>query len=352
MIDYRQFDKTEDVAYNILKALEFCKENREDGLVFEKSVYKIRSEKASEKFFSISNHTDPGLKRICFLLEEFENFTIDGGGSEFVFEDIMIPIALHKCKNIEIKNFELCAVDTQNAQMTVTAAGDDWVEMSVSAGCPCYVIENEAYAGKKEGKHDKLRWFVECDGKSGKPVENAADYFFHMKEYQPSFLQKNDGTIRMEGLNRQIPVGNTLVFASKTREVCNIFLNESENIIVRNVTLYSGIGMGVLAQNCIGIEVDQLFTRLRGNRKYSINADATHFVHCKGKIHIHDCSFEGQLDDALNVHSIYLKVIEKTENKIIAKFGHEETVGIDFIKTGSVIQRLMRKRSCLKVLTG
>lgn len=92
MVNYNQFQLTEHVAYNIIKALEYCKKNGEDKLVFDKGEYRVNREMAAEKFFSVSNHSEPGQKRIGFLLEGFENFTIDGGGSEFIFEDVMVPV--------------------------------------------------------------------------------------------------------------------------------------------------------------------------------------------------------------------------------------------------------------------
>ena len=36
MVNYKQFAQSEDVAFNIYKALLYCKENNEDGIVFDK----------------------------------------------------------------------------------------------------------------------------------------------------------------------------------------------------------------------------------------------------------------------------------------------------------------------------
>ena len=38
---------------------------------------------------------------------------------------------------------------------------------------------------------------------------------------------------------------------------------------------------------------------------FSLAADATHFVYCRGKIEIRNCLFERQLDDAVNINGIY-----------------------------------------------
>ena len=78
--------------------------------------------------------------------------------------------------------------------------------------------------------------------------------------------------------------------------------------------------------------------RMQSASRYSINADATHFVHCEGKIHIHDCYFEGQLDDALNVHSIYLKIVNKFDNTLLLKQVHCEQAGINIVAPGDVLQ--------------
>ncbi len=340
MVNYKQFEKTKDVAFNILNALEYCKKTGEDGLVFEKGVYHVKSEKASETFFSVSNHSDPGLKRICFLLENFENFILDGGESEFIFDDILFPVAISKSKNVTVKNFTFSSLNTLNAQAEVVASGDNWFEMRMETNLPYYVYGADLYVGDRQGVHEKLCIFDEVDKKTGWLVPHAADTFFDKPDSKIDFSETGKGTIRAEGkgVDRKIQPGNKLVFMSRTRCVSNIFINQSENTTISNVTLYSGIGMGIIAQNSDTISVDHFSTRTRNGRYYSINADGTHFVHCKGKISIRDCYFEGQLDDALNVHSIYLKIVDKTERSLILKFMHPEARGIQIVDKDAILQ--------------
>lgn len=337
MVNYNQFNVTKNVAFNIMTALNYCKENGEDMLCFDEGVYVADSKMASEHYFSISNHTDPGLKRICFLLDGFKNFTVDGKGSTFIFKDIMIAAALHNCKNVTLKNFKFESLNTQNCQAKITESGSDWFKMRVTAGCDCFVKDGALYAGEKDGENQKLRYFIECDANTGKLVSNAADYFFEKQEYALKFSETAHNSVLVKGCKRKVIEGNTIVFASQTRKACGILIDESLNTAIENVTLYSSIGMGVIAQNSDTVSVTNLSTKLKDNRAYSINADGTHFVHCKGKIHIKNSYFEGQLDDALNVHSIYLKVVYKASNFVIAEFGHYQTVGIEFIKKGSKV---------------
>lgn len=338
MINYKEFAVSDDVAFNIRLALDYCKANNEDGLVFDKGTYFVKRDKAYEKFFSVSNHGDPGLKRICFLLDGFENFTLDGNGSEFIFKDIMFPVAIDNCKGITVKNFVFSSENTQNAQAEVVRSEKDSFEIRMQTNLPCYVYGEDLYFGAPEGEHQKAYFFDECDKDSGLLVAHATDYFFQDPELHIRFSETKDGLIRADGVKRQICPGNILIFTSETRCVSNIFINESKDTSVSDVTLYSGIGMGVIAQNSDGIDIDRFSTRIRKGRNYSINADGTHFVHCKGKISVRNSFFEGQLDDALNVHGIYLKITEKTEHSLMLKFMHPQTKGIDTVKAGSVIQ--------------
>ncbi len=345
VIKYSQFAKTDDVAYNIIKALEYCKENGEDGLIFDKNTYSAFNDKASQGIFSMSNHTDPGLKRACFLLQGFKNFTLDGNGSTFIMENVMSPIIISDCENVKVKGFSFLCKQTYNGQVKVIRSGDGWIDVVPEFG-EFYVYGGDLFSGKKEGSYNpgdeeceyvKLRYFEESNP-DHILKEGVGDYFFCSKEYAIDFSDNSDGSIKMTNLKRNIDVGQHLVFASMPRCCASIFINESKDTFVEDITLYSGIGMGVIAQNSENIDICSLSTRLSEGRSFSINADGTHFVHCKGLINVHDCFFEGQLDDALNVHSLYLKIADKIDNKLLLKYMHFEAKGIDVFREGGILQ--------------
>lgn len=339
MVNYSQFAKTEDVAFNIYNALLYCKENNEDSLVFDKGEYHIYAEKACEGVFSMSNHTDPGYKRCCFLIDSFEDFTIDGNGSEFIFEDIMTPVIVNNSKNITVKNFEFTSLKTLSAQFDVVNDGDGFIDMKPTHGTT-YVHGGDLYEGEFFGENQKLR-YIDIHDADGKISEGPSEFFMAQIEGHKDrmvFNDLHDGTYRASNFPVPIRSGQKIVMGSRTRRCAVIFLNNSENTKIKNVTVYQGIGMGVIAQNCNNVDVDSFNTRCRNGRCFSINADGTHFVHCKGDITLRNCYFEGQLDDALNIHSIYLKIIDKTQNSILLKEVHTEQTGIDIVSEGSVLQ--------------
>lgn len=62
---------------------------------------------------------------------------------------------------------------------------------------------------------------------------------------------------------------------------------------------------------------------------FSLAADATHFVYCRGLIHIKDCLFERQLDDAVNIHGIFARVKKiLSENELLVELVHHQQKGV------------------------
>lgn len=339
MVNYKQFEKTDDVAFNIYTALLYCKANNEDGLVFDKGEYHIYAEKACEGVFSMSNHTDPGFKRCCFLIDGFENFTIDGGGSDFIFEDIMTPVIVSNSKNVTVKNFEFTSVKYLTAQFDVVKGGDESIEMKPTHGVT-YVHGGDLFEGEFNSENQRLR-YMDFHDNDGKISAGPSEFFtagIEGSEYRVVFTDLHNGTYKAENIPAPLKAGQKIVMGSRTRRAAIIFLNASVNTKIKNVTVYSGLGMGIIAQNCDCVDIEEFNTRCKDGRCYSINADGTHFVHCKGDINLRNCYFEGQLDDALNIHSIYLKIVAKTENSILLKEVHSEQTGIDILSPGSVLQ--------------
>ena len=79
MINYSKFSNTENHAFNLYNAIKYCKDNNENGIVFDKGVYDFYPEMACEDALCVSNHDMYGFYRIAFLLKNMKGFTIDGG---------------------------------------------------------------------------------------------------------------------------------------------------------------------------------------------------------------------------------------------------------------------------------
>lgn len=338
MVRFEQFYTAADTADSITRALRFCREHGEDTLVFQKGEYRLYAATAAEKLLCMSNHGDPALKRIGFLLEDMQDFTLDGGGSTFIFEDVMQPVALLGCRNVTLKNLSIICRHTKNTRADIVRAGADWMELLPVADEPWYVSEGELMIGERWDDPQRVFYFDEYDGETAQLVAGNAEYVC----YSPAegrvphltYSETADGCVRVEGLRRPFAAGNRVVLGTESRCGAVMLAEDCVNTVFCGVTLYSGIGMGLIAQNCDGVELDGCATRVLPNRLFSLNSDATHFVHCKGNIHIHDCHFEGQHDDAMNLHSVYLRVVAVRDRAVVVRFMHPETRGITIFRAG------------------
>lgn len=301
--------------------------------------YHIFSEYAAEGVYCMSNHSDAGFKQCCFLLEGFKNFTLDGNGSDFIFEDALTPIIISHCENVTIKGFSFTSNCTFNAQFEVIEGGETSAILRTTHG-KTYTHGGDIYAGEFEPKESHKLFYMDYHEEDGRLSEGICEYFSagHESSNRVLFTTMEEGIYRAENLRAPLRLGQKVVMASRTRRAATIFINRSQNTKIEDVTVYSGLGMGVIAQNSKDIEVVRFNTRCKDDRCYSINADATHFVHCEGKIHIHDCYFEGQLDDALNVHSIYLEIVNKFDNTLLLKQVHCEQAGVNIVGPGDVLE--------------
>jgi hypothetical protein len=70
----------------------------------------------------------------------------------------------------------------------------------------------------------------------------------------------------------------------------------------------------------------------------STNADATHFVNCRGKLTIRNCKLVQTMDDSCNVHGIYNLYNKKLEDGYMSLgFGHFQQKGVLIYKKGDKV---------------
>jgi hypothetical protein len=103
MVNYKEFNKTDDHSYNVRNAIKYCKEKKENSLVFDYGVYDFYGDMSFEEVLYVSNHDIQGVSKVVFLLKDMENFTIDGNGSKFIFHSSIIPFVIKNSCNIILK---------------------------------------------------------------------------------------------------------------------------------------------------------------------------------------------------------------------------------------------------------
>ena len=123
-----------------------------------------------------------------------------------------------------------------------------------------------------------------------------------------------------------------------------IHLANSSDISIQDVTIYEAGGMGVIAERTENIHLNRVTVTSTEDRLVSTRADATHFIGCKGMIRVENCLFEHMLDDAINVHGAYVKVVEYLgNNEFLCEISHFQQWGLIFAEPGDKLALLSRE---------
>ncbi len=94
-----------------------------------------------------------------------------------------------------------------------------------------------------------------------------------------------------------------------------ILIHQTENTIIENVTIHSQAGMGIVGFDSKDILIKGLQVVPAPGYYISTNTDATHFACCEGLLRFEGCVFQGQGDDATNVHGYYQSIISANGNE-------------------------------------
>ena len=341
-----QADSGKDATPGIRNAIEHCRANSIHKLVFGPGRYDLWPDEADEKYLFISNN-DEGLKRVGFPLKELKDLEIDGEGAVIMFHGPMVPFLLQKSKGVTIKNLTFDFVRPFHSEGMVLAITPESVDVEFAAEYP-YTIRNGVlvFTGPKPAPE------AETTVKSGEVIYPYVNLLaFDSKRGEPAYLAKDrygvhEGIVAKEIAPHKVRLsidrvsaspGNILVFGTP-REFPGIVISDSEGVNLENVIIHNCGGMAVIAQRSADLFLNkvQVVPAKGGGRVVSATADATHFVNIRGCIEMRECVFEGQKDDATNIHGLYSRVSRKlSADEIEVQLVHPQQFGVDFLKVGT-----------------
>ena len=325
-----------------------------DTLVLDNKKYNFYPEGAFLKEYHISNN-DSGIKPIAIPIINKKNITIDARGADLIFHGQMMPIVVDNSENITLKGFSIDYSVPFFAQATIKDKDESGILIEFDG--------KEFNAKVKDGKfcffNNKQGWefnperalSLEFD-ENGHPSTYSPTYYAYMgKPKDHGFLSWlfKDATLEERGDNlifmkadvaERHKIGNTLVMTYAGRKYPGILITESKDVTLENINLYYTAAMGIVAQTSENISLKRIVAepRKESGRLISTNADATHFINCRGNISLSECKFVQMMDDASNIHgiyNIYKEKIDKTSIKLT--FGHPQHKGIRVYRKGDQI---------------
>lgn len=343
---FSEFDIPGNHALGLYRALDACRERGARRLLFDvPGEYELDPSFCAERNLCISNHGFNGPHRIAVLIENKEDFEIDFGGSRLILPGEATHIAILASRRVTVRNVTLENPCCMAMQVRVVARGDGYVDTEVMQGGEQFAVRRGELVCPKPRRtcNYGVELDVELTGDSGEYMPGTADHNLGglLRDMDCAYLP--DGKLRIRGVRRYPPIGNILVISAARRMGAGIFCCDSADVTCNNVTVLSCHGMGFIAQTSRDIRLDGFHTHCPDGLAYSAIADATHFVDCDGSVAVENCVFEGQLDDALNIHGMYTRVIGAEENALFVREMHQDATGIRIFRAGDRIQVLDRK---------
>ena len=275
-------------------------------------------------------------------IEYADKLTLDGRGSEFVFHESTLPIAIAHSTGVELRNFSIDYRTQRLIQAKVIGSSDAYVNLTIDDRESYAVKEHHIYI-RAEGYEELAKFSLVFDAKEKGLALKTGDY----GEFSESIVTAlQPGVVRVIGLKQQPRIGDVLVLWNGNRPNPAILIDQSAHVSLHAVTVHSAQGMGLIAQKSEEVHLDGLNVALKPNsgRYVTTIGDAVHFSNCRGQLTVEDGLFENMLDDGINVHGSYLRVTRRSEpNTIFLEFGHPQTFGLPFAAVGETLRFVHRQ---------
>ncbi len=323
------------------KILEECRNTEEAAeLIFEEGTYHFYPDYAFERTLCISNHDEDTIKRIAFDLTDCRHLTIRGKNSAFIFHTELLAFYFHNSEDVTLEGFSIDYERPAYSEGTIVSVDGPSMQLRIDKGrFPYYVAHQRIFFTGENFCHEIPFW-MEVDPQKGEPSEGPyemgfgtephADYGI-WKELEEGLVEVTlEGTGRMKSFDGYTP-GHVIVLRHHPRNYPATYVTDSKDITFRDVTIYHCAGMGITAQFTENILLERVAVtgKPESGHWFSLAADATHFVYCRGKIEIRDCLFERQLDDAVNIHGIYARVKKVLSKKeLLVELVHHQQKGV------------------------
>lgn len=351
--DVAEYGLKPDTKKNVSKAMDklvdkIKQEYKEgDSIVirFHKGTYNFHEKGAASRVYYISNHDQDNPKKVGLPLEGMKHLTVEGNGAQFVFHGRMLPVSLLNSENCTLQDFSIdfetphitqVKIISSDPQKGITFEPASWVNYRITKDSIF-----EAY-----GENWKLtpQWGVAFEPDTKRLIYNAGDMGCPVKGV---YMVGKNQIQAPAWKDKRLTPGTIFAMRGWGRPTPGIFMSHNVNTSLNSIKVHYAEGMGLLAQLCENITLDGFSVCLKGDkdqRYFTTQADATHFSGCKGKIISKNGLYEGMMDDAINVHGTYLKVIKRVDDKtLVGRYMHDQSWGFEWGRPSDEVQFIASK---------
>jgi len=321
----------------IQKAIDECANNEASILVMPAGVYNIIDEYAIKFMNDVMDFnmgTNP--QNVVYTpyykyargidFEGQKNVTVKAYGATLLCSGWMEPVSLENCENITIEGLTIDYKTIPHSEGKVVKVSKRYFEVELT---------NNYWISDKMLITRIMFWNLTKNRLLGKSL------------YHPfKTRQINENTVRIYAKTTEDMLGTVALMDHMFHFRPAILLLEAKNTHLKQVTIHSQPGMGIVGHRSENILLEGLRIVPKAGMYQSTNTDATHFTSCTGKIRFDGCTFEGQGDDATNVHGYYHKITKdfgdnSYEMKLEDRWSTHACV-LDYPDVGNTIELLNR----------
>lgn len=241
-----------------------------------------------------------------FPLGGYDNLTIEGNGALLNAHNWATTFDISGTTNLTVRNLTTDWEEDlpfTSGEIIGTNLAQAYVDMAVAP-------PHTARTGLRAGA------FLQYDPDNMRPATNGYD-IYNPDDFDTPCTVPATGILRCYLSNPNnvelIPVGTQAIIRHQAYSYNAFSVNTSRDVTFENVTVYATPGMGLYAQASENFELNGFNVRIRpsSGRWMSSSADATHFETVRGTLTLNNTFFEGMGDDAFNVHTSYLRVVNR-----------------------------------------
>ncbi len=289
-----------------------------------------------------SSDETPHIARYAIYLKNIDNLKISAKGAVFHLNGRLSNTAIINCKNIEINGLEIKHVNPECHEITVTDKTEKSVDFSLDTDSRYTNKNGEFFFTAKNYEqpfliHLNNGWFgkIFADNQnhirrqknpfnSAEKIEETAPHKFRV--YYPS--------------TERFDIGDTYCIFETRRDNVGIFIDKSENIVLKNIKQRFNYSLAVVAQDSKDITIDSVeFSPAENQNKKLVSlADFIQICMCRGLVEVKNSFFKGAGDDCINVHGVHYKIIDISGNNITVRYMHNQTHGFNPLRVGDKIE--------------
>lgn len=303
-----------------------------------RGIYHFYPEGALNMSFHISNHDQPLIHPVCVPLADLRNVRVEGNGSLFLFHGKVVPLLVMDSENVSVNRLSVDYERSWCTEARVVKTDDRFTEVEIDKKAYPYEIRNNRFVFQGKGWEEGMGSCMAFEKGTGHIIANTSDIGWngHVESLGGSRLRL-DWNLRQKG----IKPGDTLVLRNYNRPHPGCVVYRARKTSLNDVSLHQSSGMALLVQRSEDFHMKGggVMVRKGTGRVHTAGADATHFSNTRGAIVVEKALFEGMMDDAINVHSTCLGVMEVVDGHTLkCKYMHRQAVGFEVFLPGEKIR--------------